>query len=165
MDIRALQHTTMEYINFLKLTRPNGIEKYQFKIGAMSVEENEGEISFFLNVQTNKCLRSLSDTKDSKILPSYKINIPIKDFSELKKGAKFQLKNNLNKNAGESLSNLHYWEQQKVENNKIEVIDFQKDKYLIKITGLTQDMGLYKNLVRYAELEILGYFKKFSAET
>lgn len=57
-------------------------------------------------------------------------------------------------------ANLYYWEHQPTLDNKLEILAVQGDRFLIQLTGITEDVNYYDGSKPKSTLQITAWFDK-----
>lgn len=57
-------------------------------------------------------------------------------------------------------ANLYYWEHQPTLNNKMEILASDGDRFLIRLTGITEDVSYYDGSKPKSTLQITAWFDK-----
>ena len=57
-------------------------------------------------------------------------------------------------------ANLYYWEHQPTLDNKMEILAAEEDRFLIRVTGITEDVNYYDGSKPKSTLQITAWFEK-----
>ena len=128
----------------LKLNRFCGEEIFPVKSAKWSFfyDEYVDSNNFSLEIEAKEGTVLGKDTKKHKIKPSWEINCYSNDLNrkDIVPGLKVELLEGFDKETDTDITNFYYFEHQTTNDNKIEILESDGNKLLIRLTGKTTDV-------------------------
>jgi hypothetical protein len=148
-------------VGILTLNRFNGQE--QFSISAAKIFQFEDDGFFELNfeIETDeKPIKTLPDTKDLDARPNAEFIIRVKDFAwNNLVGKCYTIPQGYDEETGDYLTRFYYCEHEETDDNVIEIIERNNDKFHVIIKATCIDVNYYDNSKPRTKLEIDAWFE------
>ena len=146
-------------MNTLKLHRFNGTETFSISSANIYAWEDRGKYCLNFEIETEEALETVEDTAEMEAEPSAEITLRLDNLkvSELE-GQSFEVKNALNEEIDDFVTNLYYFEHQGINNNFIIVKSVNEDQFIIDWKGTTTDINYYDGSKPEAKVEVSATF-------
>lgn len=146
----------------LTLDRFNGLEQFSIVKATIFDWEKDGNIYLNFDIETgDKPLKSLPDTEEFHAQPNAEFTILFKelDWNKLV-GCRFKIPSSYNEEIEDYVTRLYYYEHDDVEDNLIEIIKQDGEKYFVKISGTCTDVNFYDGSKPDTKVLIEAWFEK-----
>jgi hypothetical protein len=146
------------------LHRFNGDEELALECAVITISELDNQPYLVLEAASSgSAIKTLPDTEPFGGRPIAEIYMPINKLQiNNLVGTKLSLLKTYNENFGEIATNFYYFGHEPIEENEIEFLSQQDDRYLIRWTGRTADINYFGNPDTILEIE--GWFKMVPPE-
>ncbi|MDU1906273.1 MAG: hypothetical protein E6772_16005 [Dysgonomonas sp.] len=147
--------------DILKLSRFCGEELFRIKVATWDILTSESTLpTLSLEIHADEIISQCDDTREFPVKPRWEImcDIPGLEDSHLQKGFSIEVPEEDNEHNDNI---LYYYEHGVTFNQKVEILDRQDDKLLIKVSGETQDVNFYDGSKPNTKLEAELWFEKF----
>lgn len=144
----------------LTLHRFNGDEAYNLKSADVRVRSEESQLVLTLEVDTEEgALQSVPDTVEFSAKPSAEVSVILHQLDEQTLvGQRFVVPAGYDPNTEEYVATLYYYEHQDLDNNVIEMLSRDSNKFHIRWTATTQDVNYYDGSKPDTSVVIDGVF-------
>lgn len=144
----------------LTLKRFNGIEEFQLEEPKIYTARNENQIMLWLETETKKLpLKTLPDTQKFHIRPRAEITICMDESQLIPLEKKhIRIPKGYDEETDNSVAQIHYFEQQPLHNNEVELIYQNNGTFLVHWKATTTDVSFYDGSKPETEIEIQGEF-------
>lgn len=140
-------------LNILNIKRFCGTELFKISVATWMLLEDEKPI-LSIDLYSDQPLQQCEDSKHGSNI-SWTIMIPLEheDVLSLKKQSVFKVPNP--EDDGYDDNNLfYYFEHNEVRDQEVEILDVDKNRFLIKATGVIEDVVYWKNPNAHLEIEV-----------
>ncbi|MBR4462692.1 MAG: hypothetical protein IKS51_08950 [Erysipelotrichaceae bacterium] len=139
------------HLNILILKRFCGEEHYPLQSAVWSIWHDDLVIEMSFEEGTDLH----EDTAYLEQEPSWELSFPLSDEAMLQVGAIFENKDNEDNGA-----NFYYCEHNLTYDNRLEILDRDGDRLLVRMTGICCDVNYYDGSRGNDELEIIAWVDK-----
>ena len=144
------------------MKRFNGVEKYEIKSATWNIYRDEDKINMCLLVESDQAISQAEDTESIFQMLHWELNLVEKklDEEQLQTGFKAKIPEAYDESRNGWITNFYFCEHEGSENNTIHIIETDKDKLLIRITGEITDVNYYDGSKDNSLLLVETWFTK-----
>jgi len=149
-------------LGVLAMQRFNGIEKYKLNSATWNLYRDEGKMTLCLRIDSNEAIEPAEDTASFFRSLNWELNLVDEKLTDgdLVSGFSATIPEAYDESKDGWITNFYYASHEGSENNRIEILEREGDKLLIKLEGEINDVNYYDGSKPNSQLVVQAWFDR-----